>query len=104
MRVKIEPRLRQATLILLTVGALSVRESVANGTEWTIGKGFRQVGVIVPQAGRTGFILLDPSVTGITFTNRLSDEHAGENQIRLNGSGVTAGDIDGDGLWDLYFG
>src|SRR5205823_11875870 len=41
--------------------------------------------------------------TGITFTNRLSDAAAAANQIRMNGSGVAAGDVDGDGWCDLYF-
>jgi len=42
-------------------------------------------------------------MTGIDFTNHLSDTNAALNQIRLNGSGVAAGDVDGDGLVDLYF-
>ena len=46
---------------------------------------------------RAGFTLLDPATTGITFTNYLSDTKAAENQIRLSGSGVALGDIDGDG-------
>jgi hypothetical protein len=41
--------------------------------------------------------------TGITFTNLLGDERSLTNQVFLNGSGVAAGDVDGDGLWDLYF-
>jgi len=41
--------------------------------------------------------------TGVTFTNMLPPERLLENQIRYNGSGVTAGDIDGDGLCDLFF-
>src|SRR6266487_2212422 len=59
--------------------------------------------LIVPSKGRTGFTRLATATTGISFTNLLADEKAAENQIRLNGSGVAAGDIDGDGLCDLYF-
>ena len=44
-----------------------------------------------------------PNVTGITFTNRLAQERHLTNQILLNGSGVAAGDVDGDGWCDLYF-
>ncbi|PYI79621.1 MAG: hypothetical protein DME26_23055, partial [Verrucomicrobia bacterium] len=53
--------------------------------------------------GKTGFTEIPVSVTGITFTNRLREERSLTNQIFLNGSGVAAGDIDGDGLCDLYF-
>ena len=55
------------------------------------------------KAGNTGFTLLAPDSTGIAFTNLLSEQQAGANQILLNGSGVTAGDIDADGRCDLYF-
>ena len=52
--------------------------------------------------GRTGFTLLAPAATGVTFTNRLDDEAAAANQIKLNGSGVALGDVDGDGWCDVY--
>lgn len=45
---------------------------------------------------------MPPSETGVHFTNVLTDAHAAENQIRLNGSGVALGDVDGDGLCDIY--
>ena len=50
-----------------------------------------------------GFSELAPEITGIQFTNFLSDSRSLTNQIFLNGSGVAAGDVDGDGLCDLYF-
>jgi hypothetical protein len=40
--------------------------------------------------------------TRIHFTNHLSDRSVAENQIRLLGSGVALGDVDGDGLADIY--
>jgi len=45
--------------------------------------------------GQAGFTLMDPARTGLNFTNTLSDENAAQNQIRLNGSGVALGDVDG---------
>jgi hypothetical protein len=42
-------------------------------------------------------------MTGIYFTNRLSDASAAENRILENGSGVALGDVDGDGWCDIYF-
>jgi hypothetical protein len=47
--------------------------------------------------------LLDCAQTGVCFTNTLSDAAVSRNQILMNGSGVAAGDVDGDGWCDLYF-
>ncbi len=57
----------------------------------------------VPDGRRTGFTLLGPEQTGVAFTNHISIGLAARNQILLNGSGVAAGDYDGDALCDLYF-
>ena len=51
-----------------------------------------------------GFSLMPRETTGIHFTNALPEVRFKTNQILLNGSGVAAGDVDGDGLCDLYFG
>jgi len=67
------------------------------------GPGYRSHALKVPEGGKAGFTRLPGSLTGITVTNHLSDASAGANQIRLNGSGVAAGDVDGDGWCDLYF-
>src|ERR1041385_3568510 len=57
----------------------------------------------VSSGGKAGFQKLLSSETGILFSNVLSTNAAAENQVRLNGSGVAAGDVDGDGWCDLYF-
>ncbi len=43
------------------------------------------------------------NVTQVSFTNLLPESRFLTNQILPNGSGVTAGDIDGDGRCDLFF-
>ena len=71
--------------------------------EWQAGPGYRSASLPVPNTGKTGFTELPPQATGITFSNRFSSTTAALNQILLNGSGVAAGDVDGDGWCDLYF-
>jgi len=65
--------------------------------------GFRTVPLSIASAGKPGFIRISAASSGILFTNQLSREHYLTNQIYLNGSGVAAGDVDGDGRCDLYF-
>ncbi|MBL9136884.1 MAG: VCBS repeat-containing protein [Verrucomicrobiales bacterium] len=58
--------------------------------------------LVVSAGPSPGFTRLPSDTTGVFFTNRLSDESAAANQIRLNGSGVALGDVDGDGRIDLF--
>ncbi len=71
---------------------------------WESGPGYRSARLPRPVSGKDGFAELSPSDTVITFTNTLSRTNAALNQILLNGSGVAAGDIDGDGWCDIFFG
>src|ERR1051325_4786412 len=70
---------------------------------WKTNVGFRVAELALTNAGRTGFTLLHSETTGIRFTNFVAEERHLTNQILLNGSGVAAGDVDGDGWCDLYF-
>ncbi len=77
--------------------------AAAGQLDWQTAPGYRWSELPVPAAGKTGFTLLPPQTTGISFSNHLSPERYLTNSILLNGSGVAAGDVDGDGLCDLYF-
>jgi len=89
---------------LFLVGyCLGLSANALPALEWTEGKGFRSAELKVPAGGKSGFTLLAPGVTGITFTNLLPEERYRTNAMLLNGSGVACGDVDGDGWCDLYF-
>jgi len=69
---------------------------------WQAMTGVRQTTLAVPASLNAGFTLMNPAVTGIAFTNLLPQWRHLTNQVLLNGSGVTAGDVDGDGWCDFY--
>lgn len=72
--------------------------------EWRQGDGYQWAELSPGFFGSTGFSALDPSSTNIHFMNEVSDQDVRKNRNYLNGSGVAAADVDGDGLVDLYFG
>ena len=77
--------------------------SAAMAGGWETGPGYRRMKIDPVGSGKDGFTLLSPETTGIFFTNNLSEVRGLGSQILPSGSGVAAGDVDGDGLCDLYF-
>ena len=69
--------------------------------EWTEATGARWRPLAV-SGGDAGFTAVPPSWSGIDFANALTDASFIENQMRGNGSGVAAGDVNGDGRPDIY--
>ena len=53
-------------------------------------------------SGETGFALMAPQSTGVVFTNELKGDAYLTNPVAHNGSGVAIGDVDGNGLADIY--
>lgn len=92
------------TLCSLTLASgLLIGCSSSSDLKWNHEKNYRWAEIEPGYFGSTGFELLESSHTNIHFINRVTEEEIGENRHYLNGSGVAAGDIDGDGLVDLYF-
>jgi len=75
----------------------------AAALSWQREAGHRHASLTIPRAGNSGFSLLSASETGIHFTNHLSDQSVAKNRLVEIGSGVALGDVDGDGLVDVYF-
>ena len=71
-------------------------------TAWHAEGGHRWRSLDVPRHGTPGFTLLDPSRTGIAFVNPVSDSLLFRNRILAQGAGVCLGDVDGDGLTDIF--
>src|SRR5437899_12257384 len=69
---------------------------------WSEGAGFRSVEVHPGTSGKAGFTLMDPTATGVAFTNVLKGDAYLTNAVAHNGSGVAIGDVDGDGWPDIY--
>src|SRR6056297_621628 len=100
---------RKLSSLLIIAGTLVVLGCSSKSAEpvieltWTEGNGYRWAELPDAASDEVGFSLLPSSQTGIEFNNFLSEELMDDNRILMNGSGVAAGDIDGDGLVDLYF-
>ena len=71
--------------------------------EWHDEGDYRWRDLAGPGRRRTGFTQLDDARTGIAFANAVTEEQMEQNRHLVQGSGVTLGDADGDGLIDVYF-
>ena len=94
---------RRFLLALALLLSLTFPSIAGAPIDWESGPGFRSAPLNVPASGKVGFTKLESNVTGIHFTNQLSDQRSIQNRNLLSGSGVACGDVDGDGLCDLYF-
>ena len=88
--------------IVLVLGFAFTKAS-SSEFHWKREQQYRHTPLEVELNGKSGFESLTSDRTGITFSNRLTDRQVAESRIRENGSGVALGDVDGDGLTDIYF-
>lgn len=93
-------------MILSVIACALFLVQTAAAQEWETGEGHRHrpVGQFGQgSAGNAGFREMPAAQTGIVFSNNLTPWQIIQNGNFMNGSGVAAGDFDGDGLCDLYF-
>ncbi len=86
-----------------TAGILLCLTLALSAADWRYFEHGRWSELSVPAASGPGFTRIDGPASGILFTNSCAQDRHLTNQILLNGSGVAAGDVDGDGRCDLYF-
>jgi len=72
------------------------------GASWQAFVGGRWSDVQPNGTGTTGFTRMPPGETGLQFTNVLDELSGAANRVLYNGAGVAAGDVDGDGLPDVF--
>lgn len=84
----------------LVLPFLALADSVV--LKWTEEKGHRWAQLDIPKEGKPGFTLLPAEQTGLFFTNLLDEWSSATNRVLENGSGVAAGDFDGDGRPDIF--
>jgi len=95
---------RQNRILLPLLEVLTICcSAVLSATEWEAGPGYRHLKLSLPKSGKPGFTLLSSGTTRIWFSNTIPESVHLTNQILLDGSGVAAGDVDGDGRCDVDF-
>jgi enediyne biosynthesis protein E4 len=94
-------RLTGKLLAILLVGSSGACGKPVD-VSWHTERGYRWHALRVAARGKTHFTVLDARRTGLTHRNDVDDEHALANRNLLIGAGVAVGDIDGDGLPDVF--
>ncbi len=89
------------TLAIICLCVLAIHLVNAQPLVWQDRETFQEAKVNTPVGQGAGFSLLSAKATGVQFTNTLARVRM-MNANLLNGAGVASGDVDGDGLCDIY--
>jgi len=105
-KIHLHPIIQSALLSLFFLFFTVILVSCENSSKPTTFKK-RSISKPFPEKKQTGFKLLSPQETGITFNNQSAKETASMNCFNFfniyNGGGVAIGDINNDNLPDIYF-
>ena len=91
------------SLILVLVMFFSFSSKPEREMGWQERENYRFINLEVHSNKLNGFSQLQGEDTKILFSNRLTTKEIEGNRFLLSGSGVAIGDVDGDGLSDIYF-
>jgi hypothetical protein len=92
-------RATTSVALLLSLAATACGPEPA--ASWREEAGYRWRALVVPR-GAPGFTRVSESRTGIRFENAVSDSLLLGNRMLAQGAGVALGDVDGDGLVDVF--
>ena len=93
------PVFRARVAAALALSAIACRPAPAPDWHDEAGYRWRELSV---SGGPPGFTAMDGRNTGINFQNSVSDSVLLYNRILAQGAGVALGDVDGDGLVDVF--
>ena len=89
------------TIVLFAIVVVLPTACEKTAAQWHTETGYRWRELSVVK-GTPGFTRLDAGATGITFANSVSDSALRGNRVLGQGAGVALGDVDGDGLPDVF--
>lgn len=99
----LKPYIINSLLLCSICSLINCTNTIKKEYDWKQKEGYRWAELSPGMNSQTGFEKRSSPGTDISFRNNLTKEDITDNRHYLNGSGVAAGDVDGDGWTDLYF-